>query len=282
MPDLEPILRTAAFFLGSLTLVVLAKLLRDFMALRRGYRLSHLIGQEDNVAVAVEMAAFVLAMVIGLLGSIVVQGELWWQQGLDLVHVGLIVLAALFLNNWVMSKIVLRGVDCDAEVCQRGNLAVALARASGNIASALVIRAALGHDSDLLSRLAWLIIGQLVLVAMSWLYQRLTPYDDASEVQKGNVAAALPMAGILIAAGLVVEAAVRGESLGWTADLQQLAIDIGLSAVLLAGLRWVGDVFLLPGTTYSQEIARDRNAGAGMIEAASYIAGGFAVAYFLH
>ncbi|MFO0750947.1 MAG: DUF350 domain-containing protein [Myxococcota bacterium] len=278
--DAATIGRTAAFFAGSLVIVVIAKMVRDQIAARRGHRLPELVAKHDNVAVAVEMAGFVLAMVLGLLDSIMVSGIAWWEQALDLLTTGAVVLAVMLLNDQITSRVVLRGIDCNLAVVNR-NLAVAIVRACANVASALVTAAALGHESPLIERVIWVLIGQLCLVILSLAYQKLTPYDDVKEVESQNVAAALPMGGILLAVGLVVAAALKGEGAGWGDDLVSLAIDLVVGAVLLFALRWAGDRFLLPGTTYKEEIARDRNAGAGLIEATSYVAGALAVAYFL-
>lgn len=278
----DNLIRTSLFFIGSVALVAGAKYLRELLAARRGFKLSSLIADRDNTPVAVEMASFVLAMVIGLLGSLVVQGTEWYEQALDLVGTGLLVLLVLLANDQVTSRLILRGIDCNRAVADDHNLAVAIVRGASNIASAFVIKAALGHPSVLWERVIWLAIGQAVLVLMSLGYQLLTPYDDLAEVRKKNVAAALPMAGILLAVGLVVSSALAGQGEGWGADLASLGIDIGISAVLVFVLRWAGDKLLLPGSTFHEEIARDQNPGAGFIEACTYVAGALAVTYFLN
>lgn len=278
----DQLLRTGAFFVGAVLLVFVAKQVRELLAERRGHRLSQLVAKRDNVPVAIEMATFVLAMVIGLLGALVVQGQEWWEQALDLVATAAIVFAVLLLNDQVMSRVVLRGIACNRAVADEHNLAVAIVRAAGNLATAFVLRAALGHDTPLWERLVWVVVGQVALVLLSLWYQRLTPYDDVDEVRHKNVAAALPMAGILIAAGIVVEAALKGDGEGWGADMLQLGVDLAVSAVLVLVLRFAGDRMLLSDTTFRNEIVRDKNAGAGFIEGTVYVAGALAVAYFLN
>ena len=53
------------------------------------------------------------------------------------------------------------------------------------------------------------------------------------------------------------------------------------SGVLVLALRWLGDKLILPGSTFEEEIARDRNAGVGFIEATLYVSGALAASYFL-
>jgi len=274
--------RTAAFFAGAFLIVALAKMLRDLIAKRQGRSLGNLIVQNDNVAVGVEMAGFVLAMVLGLLGSLVVAGTTWLEQAGDLLLTGGIVFAVLLVNDQLISRIVLRGIDCNAAVADDANLAVAVVRACGNVATALVLRGALGHDSDLGERLVWVGLGLVALTVLSLGYQALTRYDDVAEVRRKNVAAALPMGGVLLAVGVVVEAAVGGAGAGWEADLLTLVLDLSVSAVLIIVLRWAADRLLLPGATFHDEISRDKNAGVGLLEAGTTLAAGLAVAYFLN
>lgn len=279
--DALELLRVAAFFAGSVLLVALAKYLRDLIALRRGHDLAKLIVHKDNTPVAVEMAGFVLAMTIALLGALFVQGDAWWQQALDLVGTGAIVMLVLLANDQLVSRVVLRGLDCNTAVMIDHNLAVAIVRAAGNVATAFALTAALNHPSPLWERLVWMVLGQGALVGLSFVYQWVTPYDDVAEVKRNNVAAALPMAGVLLAAGLVVRSALAGAGAGWGPDLLSLAIDLAVSGALVLALRWLGDKLILPGSTFEEEIARDRNAGVGFIEATLYVSGALAASYFL-
>ena len=279
--DFGHLLRAAVFFVASLAVVGLAKLARDGLALRRGRDLSAAIANDDNTAVAIEQSAFVVATVIGLLGAIVVASETTLDQAIDFAATAAYVVLALLVCERVTLRWVLHGMDAEKEVADRGNVAVAVARSGGLIATAFVVRAALHNDGELWERVAWIALGQAALLAMTLAYQKLTPYDDVAELQKRNIAAALPLFGIQVAVGLVIDAALKGDSDGWLGDLTTVGVDLLIAAVLLPVLRWMGDLLLLRGSTYAEEIARDRNAGAGVIEGASYLAGGWAVAYFL-
>lgn len=279
--DWEHWAHAGAYFVAALLAVAAGKLARDGLALRRGRDLNALIANDDNTAVAIEQSAFFVATVIGILGAIVAAGETAADLALDFLITAGYVIGSLLLCERVTLRWVLPKLDADAQVNDRGNVAVAIARSGGLIATAFVVRAALHNDADLGERVAWIVIGQAALVGMTLLYQRLTPYDDVKELASRNVAAALPLFGLQVALGWVVEAALKGQSDGWGADLTTLAVDLLVAAVLLPVLRWLGDLLLLRGSTYAEEIARDRNAGAGVIEASSYLAGGFAVAYFL-
>lgn len=280
--DFATLGRTAAYFVGVLALVAVAKLVRDAIALRRGQRLSALVADHNNTPIAVEMGGFALAMVLGLTGSLMIEPGAWWEEALSLVATAAIVFGVLLLNDQLVTRFLLGGLDCNKAVADDHNLAVAIVRAAGNVGAALALRGALGHESPLEERLVWVVIGQVAIVLMARGYQLMTPYDDAAEVRYKNVAAALPLAGMLIAVGVVVGAALTGEGHGLGQDLLAFGLDLGASAVLVIVLRWAGDALLLPGTSFATEIARDKNAGAGFIEASVYVAASVAVAFFLN
>lgn len=280
--DFLGILHTAAFLMGAMAIVFIGKLARDYLARGRGHKVGDLITVHDNPATAIEQAGFLLGAVIGLLGSLAVPDASLLAQAGELGLTGLIVIGALLLNDQLMSRLVCRGFDNHAEVNDNQNVAVAIPRAAGAIATGLVLRAALGHDSALIDRLGWVLIGQAAMVGISLLYQWRTPYDDLKEIKDKNLAAGLPMAGVLIAVAITVEAALKGEGHGWVADLQSVGIDLALSIVLLQVLRIVADAFLLPGTTLAKEIAVDRNVGAGIMELSSLLVGAWMLAYFLN
>lgn len=279
--DFEHLLRTVTYFVASIAVVGLAKLARDGMALRRGRDLQAAIANDDNTAVAIEQSAFVVATVVGLLGALVVASETALDKAIDFASTAAYVIGALLLCERVTLRLVLRGLDAEKEVADRGNIAVAVARSGGLLATAFVVRAALHNDGHLWERVAWIAIGQVALLGLTLAYQKLTPYDDVAELQKRNLAAAIPLFGVQVAVGLVIDAALRGHSEGWAADLTSVGLDLLVAALLLPVLRWLGDLLLLRGSSYAEEIARDRNTGAGVIEGASYLAGGWALAFFL-
>ena len=52
-----------------------------------------------------------------------------------------------------------------------------------------------------------------------------------------------------------------------------------MGCILLFLVRWVADLFMLPGATFDEEIARDRNMSAALIEA-SVVIGSAGIIFF--
>jgi uncharacterized membrane protein YjfL (UPF0719 family) len=114
------------------------------------------------------------------------------------------------------------------------------------------------------------------------LYCRLTPYDDMAEVKNNNLAAGFPIAGILLAVGLVMEAAVAGRSSGsWSHAALETAKFLGVSLVLVYVFRLITDFMMLPKVKLSQAVVADKNVAAGIQEGASYVLASLIVTFFL-
>lgn len=279
--DLMEVARRGSFVLLGLVILFVGKLVRDLFALSRGYKTSELLTVHDNPAAAIDLCGYLVGLMLGVLGSLVVSSETWIGQASDIALTGLLVIACLLLASWVADKAIFRGIDDHAALADDRNVALALGRAGVFIGTGLVVRGALGPDSALVDCVAWVGIGLLAMVGMSLLYQRVTPYDDLAQIRDHNVAAALPLAGVLLAVGIIVEAAIGGQVESWTEDLVSVGIYLGVSLVLLLVLRVLADLFLLPGASLSKEVAEDRNTGAGLVEGTSFVCGAMLLAFFL-
>jgi len=66
------------------------------------------------------------------------------------------------------------------------------------------------------------------------LYTRLTSYDDLAEIKSNTLAAGFPSAGILLAVGVVMEAAVAGRASSSCVSAEELAVASLSSARRLA------------------------------------------------
>ncbi len=279
--DIWEVARRGSFIIEALAILLVGKLVRDALSMARGYKPAELITVKDNPAAAIDLAGYVLALTLGLVGSIIISADSWLGQAADIAEVGLLVIGCLVVNDWITDKAIFRGLNDHAELNERQNIALAVGRAASAVATGLVIRGALGHDNGLIVCLSWVALGQVALVVIALLYQWVTPYDDLAEIRTGNLAAGLPIAGILLAVGITVEAALHGKFHSWTDDLQAVAFYLAVSVVLLWILRWLTDLFMMPGTRLADEIARDRNYGAGLVEATSFVVGAELLAYFL-
>jgi len=60
--------------------------------------------------------------------------------------------------------------------------------------------------TQLLLTIGWTVIGVLLIYGGTWLFDRLTPLDYRSEIRKGNVAAGVVVAAVILGVAAVVVA----------------------------------------------------------------------------
>ena len=272
---------TLGFLAEALALLFIAKVARDLLLLRRGIRGDQQITEYDNLAAAIPLAAFLLATVIALIDSLVIEGELWLTQATSIAYTGLTVILLLLINGWLTDVIIFNKVDDDQELYQNRNLSLAFCHAGSFLATGFIVKSAFAHPNPWLTCVIWSLIGQVILVIMFQVYQWISPYDDLEEISKGNQAAGLPLAGVLIASGITIESAIYGESTSWTNELLAVAFYVLAGSILLFVVRWIFNFLFLPKSDLNHEIVNDQNIGVGLLEGTMYVACAEVITFFL-
>ena len=186
---------TLGFLAETLALLFIAKIARDLLLLRRGIHGDQQITEHDNLAAAIPLAAFLLATVIALIDSLVVEGEFWLTQATSIAYTGLTVIVILLVNGWITDALIFKKIDDDQELYENSNLSLAFCHAGSFLATGFIVKSAFAHPNPWWICVTWSLIGQVILMIMFQVYQWISPYDDLDEIQKGNQAAGLPLAG---------------------------------------------------------------------------------------
>jgi uncharacterized membrane protein YjfL (UPF0719 family) len=174
---------------------------------------------------------------------------------------------ALNGSRWLMDRLLVTHVRNDREIIENRNLSAGALECGAYIASATVLAGAIRQPGGTpWTAAAIFLLGQFALILTGHLYQRWTGYDVVAEVRSGNLAAGVAYAMTLVALSLVMLKAIGGEFTSWSVSLSFFAFDAVAGLILLLFLRWLAGVALLPGARLTQEIVRDRNVNAGLIE----------------
>lgn len=115
------------------------------------------------------------------------------------------------------------------------------------------------------------------------LFRALTTYDDDEHIRGGNTAAALSYAGVSLASAVVISRALEGDFTTWKHSLAGFAM---LSACVL-GLYPVRQLIVqglfmkaaptLRGGAIDDAVAQERDVGAAVLEASTYLASAMAL-----
>jgi uncharacterized membrane protein YjfL (UPF0719 family) len=273
------------FMAEALVILIAAKLVRDQICRLRGYQVNEMIVRNGSVAAATTQVGYLIGVLLGFLGTISGKGadSAFLAVAGEVAVAGLTAIILLTLADLLGDRLIFRGLEGPRGTLEGTNLALALGKAAVSVATGLVLRGAMSDpEASLLARIAWFAAAQVVMVLAVLLYCRLTPYDDLGEIGRNNLAAGFPIAGILLAVGFVMEAAVAGRSADSTQGAAlQAARFLGFSLVLVYAFRLITDFVMLPRVKLSRAIVEEKNVAAGLQEGVSFLLASLIVTFFL-
>lgn len=277
-------LETTLFISGAIVvLLIVARFINQFVM---NIHLTESLVHKDNPAMGVQISGYVLGMM--LIVASVLSGSGSGSLLIDARDVaiygttGIIVLA---LSSTLLLRVFL---SAEAhESVRQGNVAVAITAAGSYIATALVIAACVSGDArggNFLTSIVFMLAGFVALLVITYLFRLLTAYDDVQEILGGNISAAMSYAGLMIAIGIIVGHAAKGDFVDYVSSFagfgRALLAVVALYPIrqfLVQGLL-LGSGFRLYGGGLDDEISRDKNINAGIIEAVSYIGAALLIA----
>jgi uncharacterized membrane protein YjfL (UPF0719 family) len=269
----------------ALLILIAAKLARDGFLKLRGYHVNQMVVEKRSLGAATSQSGYLIGVLLGFLGAVSGGGPdpSFVGVAISVALAGLVAIVLQLAADFVSDQLIFRGMRPDKNTVEDVNVALALGKAAVSIATGLVLRGALSDpDATLVARVIWFAGAQAVMVLAVLLYCRLTPYDDLAEIRRNNLAAGFPIAGILIAVGLIMEAAVVGKHADSVAAATLGAGKfLGISLVLVYVLRLITSFILLPKVNLSKAIVDDKNVGAGLQEGIAFVLASLVVTYFL-
>jgi uncharacterized membrane protein YjfL (UPF0719 family) len=269
------------FLFEALVIVLVAKLMRDRLLRARGQDVNGLIVGKKAAGAATTQAGYLVGVLFGFMGAVSARGEHPGFVSLAgfVAIAGLLAIALLLAADQLSDRLLFRGLAA----LDDSNLALAVGKGAVSLATGLVLRGSLaGAEGGLVRGIVWFAVAQAIMVGAVLVYFRITPYDDLAEIKRGNLAAGFPVAGILLAVGLVMEAAISGPpSSSAGAAVLQAGKFLGVSLVLVYLFRLFTDIFMLPKMKLSRAIVDDGNVAAGIQEGASFVMAALVVTFFL-
>lgn len=256
--------------------VVLLALARWVQQWIYGQSLYAALTESDNPAMGIAIAGYLF----GVFWTVtVLLGHLSYDLLPDIAGILLYgVLGMLLLTVVALGTCrVFLGTDVQTQLAAH-NIAAAIVVAGAYIATSLTFSGTLsGNGGNFWTFLLFFCLGQVALLGITYALRGLTNYDDVQEIAAGNVAAALALAGALIAVGLIVRRAVTGDYAGFWLSLGGFLLAL-LWVLILYPVRQVLLQWLLLGgpihwraTLLDHEIAQDKNIAVGLLEATAYI-----------
>lgn len=271
--------------LEAVAILIVAKLARDRMLKWRGHDVNDLVARKRSLGAATTQAGYLIGVSLGFLGAIPVGHELTGFLAIagTVALAGAVAIALQLAADQLSDRLIFRGVEDAKRSDEDVNLSLAVGKAAVSLATGLVLRGAMFDlEMSLLGRIAWFVAAQAVMVLSVLFYCRLTPYDDLGEIKRNNLAAAFPIVGILLAVGLVTEAAIAGKPTGSIAESAAgIGKFLGVSLLLIYLFRLITDFIMLPKVKLSAAIVQEKNVAAGVQEGVSFVLASLIVTFFL-
>ena len=287
--------RGLVFVAEGLIILALAKFARDLVT--RNYRVDEEITTKANLAVALRLSGYLIAVILILAGVLYqpLSGGGWvgsadleaagfgFNQALgeEVLRVFLYSLGGIVALNLVrvlFDRLILYKFQLEKEVVEDRNAGAGAAEFGMYVATGLLIAGAVAGDTlgggegkAALVALAFFGMGLVLLVAFALFYELTTSFNIHDEIERDNVAVGVALGGNLVGIGLVTLKAVFGDFVGWGESIAAFLVFGVLGFVLLYVVRLLIDLILLPTVKISQALAEGRNTGVAMVESAAVI-----------
>ncbi|MFK5984538.1 MAG: DUF350 domain-containing protein [Pseudomonadota bacterium] len=250
----------------------LAKWISDKRALSQQLDANHAIAEENNVALAMRRAGLYLAITLGMYGAIIGPSHGLMVDITTLLINGALITLFIFIAQQINDKIILPEIK-NTQSLKEKNLAVGFTEFGAYIATGIIAMASFtGEGGGVVSSTVFFIIGQIVLIVTTMVYEKSTSWNVKENIYKGNTAAGILLGSIMIAISIAIYGSISGDFNDWSTDLLNFVVSAGIAIILLIIASKLIDPIFLTATNLTQEVEKDENCAAVIIVVAIKIA----------
>lgn len=266
------------YLVAAIVLFIFGKFIFD---LSYRFNLKQELVERDNCALAVAFTGYLIGLVLALGGTLSAPSI---SPMIDLIDIGLYGVIAIVLlnvsvriNDWL----ILHRTDSTQEIIRDQNLGVGMIEAANHISMGLILYGVVAGGGGVVEVAGFWALGQITLIVAARVYERITPFDVHEAIERDNVAAGAAFAGMLLAIGNIIRFAEGQSFASWGQNLGYFFTVVLFGLIALPLTRLITDRIILPGRRLTDEIINQEhpNIGAGVIEAAVYMAMSFLIGW---
>lgn len=266
------------YLASSLILLFIGKL--AFKLRKSKINFSNELVEKDNLAFSFAYVGYFAGLILAVGSAIYGESNGILVDLVDMAIFGVLAIILLNLSSTIIDKITLSKFPIWKEIIDDRNAGMGIIEGANYLGSGLIIFGAITGESGNLqfgiyTALLYWVLGQVLILISTALYNKLVPYDIHEEIEKDNVAAGIAYAGLIIAMANLIRNGLMGDFDNWIDTLLEVGYEAGIGIIILPLIRTLVDKILLPGQKLSDEIANQEtpNTGAGLVEALGYIGG---------
>jgi len=234
---------------------------------KAGYDVKKEIVENDNMAVSVSLAGYLIAISIIFIGCVLGPGKGVLEDLFDVVKYSALGIVLLYVAHVVNDKIILYKFKNIKELVEDKNVGTGAVQAGSYIASGLIIAGSIhGEGGGLITASVFFLMGQVALIVFSKIYNLITSFDVHDEIEKNNYAVGVAVSGTLIALGIILAKASGGDFISWEYNISVFVLDAIIAFILLPIFRVIIDKLVISNEDLNKEIEKDKNIGAGILE----------------
>ena len=252
------------FLTLSIFLFIISKYIKDILT---PYQLRKQLDTKQNIAVAISLSGYLIAVVIVLLGAFLSPSKNLLADTLEFMLYATLGILLLNLSRAINDKFLLRKFCNVKELVTDQNAGAGAVEFGSYIASGLVIAGAIhGQGGGIHTALAFFILSQAALIGFALLYNIITPFDVHDEIEKDNVAAGVAFGGTLVALGIILLKGTVGDFISWQYNLTNFLVSVVSSLIFFPIIRILLDKLLIPKIDLNHAIAQNKNLAIGILE----------------
>ena len=220
-----------------------------------------------NMAVGLRRSGAQLGLAIAMIG--VLSGNSSPDVIGDLINTvtyGLVATGFMLISLFITDKAVLPKVDNTAEL-KKGNVAIGMVEFGTSVMTGILAYASIkGDDGGMLSSVAYFAAGQLTMVLLVLLYEKVLAknINPVACVLDGNLSAGVYLGGKIIAYGLILQSAIVGN--GFSLAPVDAALEFLMAAaagmLMLYIFEFLIDLVIITSTRVKDIIVKDQQVAA--------------------
>lgn len=172
--------------------------------------------ENDNPAVSLAVTGYYAGLTLCLGACIVGPSKGIFIDLINLFMYGFLSIILLNISSFICDKIILYKFKIKDELIRDRNQGTGAVVFGTSLASGFVIYGAVsGENGSIWTALAFWIMGQVLLIAATFVYNAITSFSIHEEIEKDNTAAGVAFSGALISMGIIVGLSAEGDFISW-------------------------------------------------------------------
>ena len=283
---LDDILTSVTYIAASYVLFFIGKWAYQLLNIK--INVSRELVKKDNLAFSFAHVGYFIAILL-IVGSVLVGESEGLFVDLEFMFIyGLLGIGLLNLSMIINDHIIFHRFNLRKEIFQDQNIGTGIIEGANAIATGLIVFGSItgegsGFGGPIFTVILYWMLGQVILLITSYIYNLITPYNIHEHIEKGNIAVGVGYAGAIIAIANLIRNALTHDFENWYITLEDVAYHTIVGLIFLPVARFLCDKILLPGQKLTHEIVKQEkpNVGAALVESFAYVGGSMLIVWAL-